>query len=248
MGLTSAEAASLLEALGILEQIPPGIIRNGSADSRNGLQRLSRHGLWDSGLTKRIEIRLPHQRKLLPKVFATVLDAIRQEIRVECTYRSIRSDGRNTREISPIRLVHYRSNWYLAGWCHNTDSFCIASLDGFSNAQKLRAAVHKPPERLVEQAFDSSYGIYIGEARARAILVFEAQAARWVADEQWHRDATCEHCPDGRVRLSVPYNVETEILMEILRYGPDCVVESPESLRRRVAHAHHQAAQRYFND
>lgn len=248
LGLSYAETAALLEALVILEQIPPGIVRNASAEARSGLQRLSRHNLWDGGLASLIEIRLPQQRKVVQKVFATVLDALRDDQRIECTYHNRYREAARTREISPIRLVHYRSNWYLAGWCHNGESVRVFSLDRFSSVQKLAVTAHKPSQRLVERELDSCYGIFTGAARCKAVLRFEAAAARWVAEEQWHRDATCERCSDGGVRLTVPYNVETELLMDVLRYGPDCVVEAPDSLRHSVATAHAAAARRYAAD
>jgi predicted DNA-binding transcriptional regulator YafY len=248
MGLTYSETAALLEALVILEQIPPGIVRNASVEARSGMQRLSRHHLWDGGLATRIEIRLPHQRKVVPKVFATVVDALRDERRIECTYHNRYREAVRNRMISPIRLVHYRSNWYLAGWCHADDAVRVFSLDRFSAVQKLSAPAHRPPPRVVERELDSGYGIFTGEARRRAILRFGPETARWIAEEQWHRDATCERCPDGGVRLSVPYSAETELVMEVLRYGADCEVESPDSLRRSVARAHRDAASRYGDD
>jgi predicted DNA-binding transcriptional regulator YafY len=248
MGLTYSETAALLEALVILEQIPPGIVRHASPEARSGMQRLSRHHLWDGGLASRIEIRLLHQRKVLPKVFATVVDALRDDRRIDCTYHNRYREAVRTREISPIRLVHYRSNWYLAGWCHADESVRVFSLDRFSTVQKLATAAHRPSARVVERELDSGYGIFTGDARRKAVLRFEPEVARWVAEEQWHRDATCERCPDGAVRLTVPYSAETELIMEVLRYGPGCVVEAPDSLRRNVAKAHREAACRYGDD
>ena len=245
MGLSYTETAALLEALVILEQIPPGIVRNASAEARSGMHRLSRHQLWNGGLASRIEIRLPHQRKVAAKIFSTVVDALRADTQLECSYHNRHREVLRTRTVSPIRLVLYRSNWYLAGWCHADEAIRAFSLDRFNAVQPLAKPAHKPPARLVESELDSGYGIFTGNANRKAVLRFEPEAARWVAEEQWHRDATCERCPDGRVRLSVPYNAETELVMEILRYGPKCFVEAPDSLRQSVANAHEAAARRY---
>jgi predicted DNA-binding transcriptional regulator YafY len=45
--------------------------------------------------------------------------------------------------------------------------------------------------------------------------------------------------------LEVPYAEAPELVMEILKYGPDVEVLEPASLRERVATALRQGAQRY---
>ncbi|MEY4761464.1 MAG: hypothetical protein RLZZ200_1320, partial [Pseudomonadota bacterium] len=61
-------------------------------------------------------------------------------------------------------------------------------------------------------------------------------------------DSRAELLADGRVRLTVPYRIETELAMEILRYGATCIVQGPAPLRRSVARAHADAAARYAGD
>ena len=39
---------------------------------------------------------------------------------------------------------------------------------------------------------------------------------------------------DGRYRLRLPYSNDPELIMDILKYGPDCEVAEPE-LRGKVA-------------
>ena len=41
--------------------------------------------------------------------------------------------------------------------------------------------------------------------------------------------------PDGSYVLEVPYSQEPELLMDILKYGGEVEVLSPDSLRQRVA-------------
>ena len=43
----------------------------------------------------------------------------------------------------------------------------------------------------------------------------------------------------------MPYSDPTELIMEILRYGPDVEVLAPESLRQDVAERLRQAAGKY---
>ncbi len=248
IGLSSVEAASLLEAIAILEQIPPGLIRNSTTSIRSGLQRLCRQYLGESNEKGRIQLRMSHTRKASPSGFGAVLDGLRQDCRLQFSYRNRGKDDSGTRTVSPVRLVLYRSNWYLAAWCHDNDALRVFSLDRISGVKKLNTKAHKPPARLVERELDTSYGIFTGEATQNAVLKFDALHARWVAEEQWHPNARAEPLPDGGVKLSVPYKVETELVMEILRYGPGCVVQGPAPLRRSVASALRKAAACYVKD
>ena len=67
-----------------------------------------------------------------------------------------------------------------------------------------------------------------------ARLRFTPERARWVASEQWHPDQQASWLADGGYRLEVPYSDDRELVMDILKHGPDVEVEGPEELRRRV--------------
>ena len=91
----------------------------------------------------------------------------------------------------------------------------------------------------------TSYGIFGGTPKARAVLRFTPERARWVRGERWHRAQQGELLPDGGYRLTVPYADERELLMDILRHGSQVVVEAPASLRKRVAGAAARMAASY---
>lgn len=58
--------------------------------------------------------------------------------------------------------------------------------------------------------------------------------ARWVAEEHGHPNQI-SHWRDGAYGLQAPYSEPTELVMEILRFGPKVKVLAPEALRRVVA-------------
>jgi predicted DNA-binding transcriptional regulator YafY len=58
--------------------------------------------------------------------------------------------------------------------------------------------------------------------------------ARWIADERWHPDQQAEALSDGRYRLTIPYADPSELILDILRYGPDVEVLAPAELRLAV--------------
>ncbi len=72
--------------------------------------------------------------------------------------------------------------------------------------------------------------------------------ARWVADEHWHPQQQGRFIEDGRYELRIPYADERELIMDILKQGPDVEVTAPRSLRQAVAAHLQAAAQHYVGD
>jgi predicted DNA-binding transcriptional regulator YafY len=95
---------------------------------------------------------------------------------------------------------------------------------------------------------DAGYGIYAGGTRRWAVLRFDAQAAPWASREQWHPEQQgrwLEAEGQGAYELRVPYVDETEIVMDVMRQGPEVQVLEPASLRERVRQRHAAAAALY---
>jgi predicted DNA-binding transcriptional regulator YafY len=87
--------------------------------------------------------------------------------------------------------------------------------------------------------------MFTGLAKQTATLIFSRERARWVADEEWHPHQQGRHLPDGRYELTLPYGRADELIMDILKYGPDVEVTAPAELRDAVADRLDEAAARY---
>jgi hypothetical protein len=92
---------------------------------------------------------------------------------------------------------------------------------------------------------DTGYGIFGGGDTCTATLLFSPTRARWIADERWHPQQTGSHLPDGRYRLELPYTDPRELILDIMRYGPDVEVLAPPELRQEIAKRLSQALAQY---
>lgn len=237
LGLSGREISALLEAEAVLEQIPPGFMREETQSARARLGKLRQKTLGVGELKARVQLRMPQLRTTSAEAFSTVLAALRSRRRLEFVYRSRGRDEESSRACSPLRLTFYRSNWYLAAWCHEREEMRVFSVDRISAPRCLAEAVYDPPGELVAAELDSGYGIFTGKADQIAVLRFNELAARWVAEEEWHPGVKSEPQPDGGVILRIPYKHETELVMDILRHGPNVEVLGPASLRSSVVEA-----------
>jgi hypothetical protein len=113
------------------------------------------------------------------------------------------------------------------------------------DAVRLASVQEEPALEVAAATGQQGYGIFSGPAEHTAVLLFDPEAARWVAEEEWHPQQRASALPDGGLRLEVPYSNPQEIIMDILRHGPHVEVVSPASLRSAVAEQHRQAADKY---
>ena len=245
LGLSGREISALLEAEAVLEQIPPGFMRDETEAARARLSKVRRQAFGKGELKERVRLKMSQLRTTSADSFATVLAALRSRRRLEFVYRSRSRDEEKARSASPLRLTFYRSNWYLAAWCHEREELRVFSVDRIARPRCMSETVYDPPSDHVAAELDSSYGIFTGKADKVAVLRFNDLAARWVAEEEWHPGVKSEPQTDGGVILRIPYKHETELVMDILRHGPNVEVLGPASLRQSVAEVLKRAVSQY---
>ncbi len=196
-------------------------------------------------MMQRVRIAGAAARPVPSRHFERVGSALLGRRRIRMRYLT-RSRGQTSeREVSPLRLVHYRSTWYLDAWCHRSDALRRFALDAIEEAQVLAQPAKAVAMKTVEAEFDGAYGIFSGKAARWATLVFDAGVAPWVSKEIWHADQRARWLDDGRYELRLPYADDTELLMDVLRHGEHVEVVAPGALRAAVGARLARAAARY---
>jgi len=185
-------------------------------------------------LMQRVRIAGTARRPVPSLAFERVGDALLARRRLHLHYLTRRRMARSEREVSPQRLVHYRHTWYLDAWCHRSEALRRFALDAIEQAAVLDSAAHEVPVREVEAALDRGYGIFAGREVQWADLHFDAEAAAWVAHEEWHPEQQGQAHADGGYRLRLPFVDATELAMDVLRHGEHVQVLGPPALRQAV--------------
>jgi predicted DNA-binding transcriptional regulator YafY len=186
-------------------------------------------------------------RTAAPDVFGAVATALLQRYRLRIDYHNRGDDQRSQRIVSPQRLTHYRDNWYLDAWCHRAEGLRSFTLDRIRDPRRDPDPIQDLTDAELDAHFATAYGIFAGLPDKTAVLEFTAYRARWVADERWHPQQQGRLLPDGRYRLEIPYHRADELILDILRYGPDVEVLAPAELRQAVAERLQRAAAIYFS-
>ena len=89
-------------------------------------------------------------------------------------------------------------------------------------------------EKVLNEYFGESYGIFSGKSTEKAKLKFTPERARWVSAETWHKHQKSSFDKDGCYLLEFEYNQDPELVMDILKHGSEVEVLAPASLRKRI--------------
>ena len=223
-----------------IEELLPKLVRQVGRHSANQPEKLD-----FEQISKRVRILQQATRPVDVEQFRQLVGALVRRQRLKILYHGRARDKQTERVISPQRLIYYRDNWYVDAWCHERDGLRSFSLDRLRPVRYEEGACQEIPDQELDAHFGAAYGIFAGAPKAVAHLRFSSQAAKWVADEHWHPDQTLTVLEDGRCDLTVPYSDERELMLDILKYGPEVEVISPTELRGRVAERLRRAAEIY---
>ena len=235
------ELRGLIAARELLRQIEPGHIAEQTDPLAERIEAILAHrGITHDDLSRRVRLLQIGARRTSHDGFERIAKALLERRRLRIHYQSRGESDEQprlaSRDISPQRLTWYRNNWYLESWCHQAGALRQFALDRISSPETLDNPAKEIPADALDAHFASAFGIFAGTPDATAVLRFSPHRARWVAEETWHPDQ--DHCwlPDGRYQLSLPYRSEhpEELIMDILKYGPDCEVIEPPNLRAAV--------------
>ena len=89
-------------------------------------------------------------------------------------------------------------------------------------------------ETKLNEELGSGYGIFSGKEVKWATLKFTPERASNQQIKEWTIIQVGKFLDDGSYELKVPYSKEPELIIDIMKYGPDVEVVEPKELRKAV--------------
>ena len=236
--LNEAEIHALLSMQHLLGNLQPGMLDDHISplmERIRSLLELGDHSV--SEINKRIRLLTIASRPVAPEYFETITNALLKRRKLKITYYNRMADSETVRAISPQRMVHYRDNWYMDGWCHLRKGLRTFAMESIRQAEMLEDKARNVAEDTLNKVLGSGYGIFSGDKVQHATLRFSPRTARWVEAETWHPEQTSHFDKDGYYYLSFPYSDDRELVQDILKYGANVEVLKPMQLKQRVKDA-----------
>lgn len=243
----ASEVYALLTMLHLLHGVQPGLLEDDIEPLKARLRQMLGEGAYSAKSIER-RVKLIHfaNRRLDVKHFQLLASALLDRKRLHIRYWNRDKKEMTEREVSPLQLVHYRENWVLDAWCHKQEGLRSFSLEAIQQVSVVDKVAIEVSEENMAEHFQGGYGIFAGKATNRAQLKFTPERAQWVSLETWHSDQTSKWLGDGSYLLEVPYSNDQELVMDLLRHGPEVEVLGPATLRQKVAETLCVAARKYL--
>jgi predicted DNA-binding transcriptional regulator YafY len=185
-------------------------------------------------LQKRIKIETIGSRKLNLEHFQAIGSSLLKRKQLHIDYLGRGKNELTSRDISPQRLIYYKDNWYLDGWCHLKEDIRSFSVDAIQRVEILEIKAKDVSEEKLNEELGSGYGIFSGKDIKWATLKFSPERARWVSKEKWHPKQEGKFIEDGSYELKIPYSKEPELLIDVMKYGPEVEITEPKDLRKKI--------------
>lgn len=245
MWFSSREVHALLAFHHFLENLEPSLLSPHIEPLKERIQALlESKDQTLKEIARRIRILPQAARHAEPACFQLAAHALLARKRLSFQYHGRGRGDITERTVSPQRLVHYRDNWYLDAWDHGRRALRTFAVECIREPRLLDERAKDISEERLDRHFTESYGIFAGKPKRKALLRFSPERARWVAEETWHPQQKGRY-EDGRYLLEIPYADDRELVLDVLKHGPDVEVLAPRSLRRKVAERLRLAAQQY---
>ena len=122
----------------------------------------------------------------------------------------------------------------MDAWCHKREKLLSFSVDAITRCDILEETAKEMDQKEVQKQMQTGYGIFSGQDVKWAKLKFSAERARWVQNEEWHPEQKGTINSDQSYTLELPYSDERELIADILGFGPEVEVMSPDSLKDKV--------------
>lgn len=175
--------------------------------------------------------------------------ALMEHKQIKISYAtSSRAGEVSERTIEPYHLMPYGRSWHLIAYDHQRrgNEPLQFKVDRIQEATLLDTTYTIPASFDVDAYLGDGWGLMRGAAREPedVVLIFEPQAGRWVAEEQWHKSQHSEELVDGRMQMTFHLGITPEMVRWLLYYGADVWVERPLWLREQVREQHQKALDR----
>ena len=182
-----------------------------------------------SSFVEKLYIRPIAQRPVDPKVWGAVATALREKVALDADYRKPTGE-RAWREIEPLHLVLFGTDWYLLARDPESD---VVKTFYLSRMQSARVGTRRfsPPKGFrPEEHFGETIGLFVGKARFRFRVRFGEEIAAWITEVRWHEKQKLTRLPDGSLELELPAGSLLEARRFVLSFGKHAEVLAPEEL------------------
>lgn len=169
------------------------------------------------------------------RIFRQAFEALVHTRPLTIVYNSPHTGERTRRDVLPLHLLSYMGTWHLIAHCSLRDGLRDFALSRIRSIEPCSREISPPAGTdSIREYLRGHFGIMSSTRRVEVCIRFAPGIAPWIAEQVWHPDQAVSRGPDGSLTLSFPVADFREIRREVLKYGSQAQVISPEALRAEL--------------
>jgi predicted DNA-binding transcriptional regulator YafY len=168
-------------------------------------------------------------------VFHKVMDSLFRSEPTRISYYSPHKRELTERAIQPLHLLCYMGSWHLIAFCTLKKELRDFALSRIRTINPSNAPIHLPPHLPpVREYVRKNFGLMSGGESIEVCLKFSPGVAEWISEQVWYIGQEIQANEDGSICLKFPVADFREVRGEILKYGANVEVLSPQRLRDEI--------------
>lgn len=166
---------------------------------------------------------------------------MRQNVRVNLTYRSFNSGREYNSTIAPYCLKVFRQRWYMLGLPDGEDkSVCVYALDRIRDISLTDSQFELPQDFDSETCFADCFGVIIGGPETAQTVEIEARSGQqhYIRSLPLHHSQQETACNDYCSTFTFYLRPTYDFIQELMKFGDGIEVVRPRWLRdlmRKIA-------------
>jgi len=176
-----------------------------------------------------------------------LLHAIKNQVQIGFTYHKFWEDAQTQRRVEPYALKEFRSRWYVLANDLSDGKIKSFALDRLSNLEITRTKFRLPDNFDVNEHFRHSFGIISpsDEKPEEIILSFTPFQGKYIKTLPLHESQQVLADNETECRIKLTLFITHDFIMELLSYGANLKVISPQSLVDEIKNAFCEGLKRY---
>lgn len=217
---------------------------------KNAIERINtRFSLGIDGDDKLLDEFVQFEKSVDTKgmnLIEVIYNSIKNKQAIQFQYRNIYKKKYNNSNLVPYLIKENRNRWYVVGWSEEKEKYTTYALDRMSDLTVEINLLTRKSDFNASTFFQYSTGIMQNNAKPEEVmLTITKPISDLVLLEPLHASQKLILEKTESIQINLKVLVNEEFIFKILGMGNFCVVDEPESLRKKIKSAIEQMKANY---
>lgn len=164
-----------------------------------------------------------------------IFEAIEGKCGIAFSYHNIYKQTKNQYQLFPYLLKEHRNRWYVIGWSDVREKYLTFALDRINDLSFNKLTHKRRRDFNANQFFEYATGIMKGAEEPTIVeLTILAPINKLVLLEPIHQSQQVIDKNNKELKITLNVLVNEEFYLKILSMGTYCIVNKPETLKKKI--------------